>query len=320
LREAAGTKYVERRQATNNIGAGGTESFRSLAARLRSAKLSYRILGVILFGSTARDEATSHSDVDLLVVAEPLPEKPHRRAPEIAELKRLFSGVPLDVLLLTPDEVRCNFANHNPLFLDMAEDGAVLLDDGTLNDWVRATREYIRRRGIIRTADGWRFPVERGAPTYLSKVSNRDFASGMLKDAERDWQIGRRLLADAFYDKAVYHFQQATEKAVKGALIALGVFQRSHVVGTVLRQAAAEDRIPAQWRRPLVEAASLSEELEPDVSLSRYPGIIDDALWLPSEEYTHEDAQAAEAKSAKALTIARDFVEAWFAPPPETGG
>lgn len=154
---------MERRQTTSDIGAPDPEFLRSLAARLRSATLSYRILGVVVFGSAARGEASRHSDVDLPVVAEPLPEKPHRRASEIAELKRLVSGVPLDVLLLTPDEVRCNFANHNPLFLDLAEDGAVLLDDGTLREWIGATREYVRKRGIVRMADGWRFPVDRGA-------------------------------------------------------------------------------------------------------------------------------------------------------------
>ncbi len=57
------------------------------------------------------------------------------------------------------------------------------------------------------------FPVEQGKPTPLSKVTNEDFSRAMLKDGERDLEIGRQLTRAAFYDKAVYHFQQATEKA-----------------------------------------------------------------------------------------------------------
>jgi HEPN domain-containing protein/predicted nucleotidyltransferase len=308
---------VKQHGTTRSALAGRAELIHHVAAVLEVAKLSFRLTGAILFGSTARDEATAGSDVDLLAVAEELPPKCHRRARQIGEIKQLFPGVPLDVLLLTPDEVRSNFANHNPLFLDIAEDGTLLLDNGTLSEAMRETRQYVRARGIIRTPQGWRFPVERGAPTYLSKVSNRDFAFGMLKDAEPDLEIGRRLLEEKYYDKAVYHFQQTAEKGVKGALIALGVLQKTHFVGAVLRQTATEERVPEQWRPRLAEAASLSEELEPDMSLSRYPGIIDDTLWLPSEEYTDEDARAAALKAARALTIVQDFVQDWFRPPPD---
>lgn len=285
-----------------------------LEETLRNAKLSYQMVGAILFGSFATGKATLHSDVDLLVVGRGLPSKRHRRTREIIEIKRLLPDVPVDILLLTPEEVQSNFVNHNPLFLDIAEDGILLRDrEGTLAKAMRETRHYIRERGILRTEQGWRFPVEPGVPTYLSKVSNQDFAWGMLKDAERDLRIGERLSEDTFHDKAVYHFQQAAEKAVKALLIALGVFQKTHLVGAVLRKVAQETQVPERWRGPLLEAASISEELEPEVSLSRYPGIINDALWLPSEEYTEEDAEAARAGAAKVSAIAKEFIEDWFA-------
>jgi HEPN domain-containing protein len=213
----------------------------------------------------------------------------------------------LDVLLLTPEEAQANFVNHNPLFLDMAEDGVVLLDRaGTLAEAIQETRHYVRERGIARIRQGWRFPVEQGVATFLSKVTNRDFARGMMRDAERDSRIGERLLEAAFYDKAVYHFQQAVEKGVK--------------VGEILRGVAEEPQVPERWKGPLREAAGLSEELEPEVTLSRYPGIVNDALWLPSEEYTVEDADAAKVKALKALATLREFVEAWFAQPPQSTG
>jgi HEPN domain-containing protein/predicted nucleotidyltransferase len=309
---------VEQQGATGSTQARRAELIRRVSAVLATANLSFRIRGAILFGSTARAEATPDSDVDLLAVAEGLPPKCHRRSREIGEIKQLFPGVPLDVLLLTADEVRSNFANHNPLFLDIAEDGTVLFDDGTLSAALRDTRHYVRTRGITRTPQGWRFPVKRGTPTYLSRVSNRDFAFGMLSDAGRDLEVGHRLLEDGYHDKAVYHFQQTAEKGVKAALIALGVFQKTHFVGAVLRQTAVEEQVPEHWRPLLAEAAGLSAELEPDMSLSRYPGIIDDALWLPSEEYDEDDARAAASKATRALTIVQGFVREWFSPATES--
>jgi hypothetical protein len=45
----------------------------------------------------------------------------------------MFPKIPLDVLLLTQEEVVSNFRNHNPLFLDIAEEGflqpAIFLTD-----------------------------------------------------------------------------------------------------------------------------------------------------------------------------------------------
>jgi predicted nucleotidyltransferase len=129
---------------------------------------SFRIASAAVFGSAAVGRATAHSDIDLLVVSSDVPDQRHRRSPLIAEIKRSLPGVALDVLLLTPAEVESNFANHNPnpLFLDIAEDALVLVDsDGSLRQAIERTRRYVRQRGIVRTATGWRFPVAAGAPT-----------------------------------------------------------------------------------------------------------------------------------------------------------
>ncbi len=287
---------------------------------IRKAELSYPMMGAVLFGSVATGKATTQSDVDLLVIGEMLPPKRHRRHREMMEIKHLLPGVPLDVLLLTPEEVRSNFVNHNPLFLDIAVDGIILLDrEGMLSAAMEDARRHIRSKGIVRLEGGWRFPVERGVPTYLSQISNRGFAEAMLQDAERDRLIGVRLLEDRFYDKSVYHFQQAVEKAVKAVLISLGIFQKTHLVGEVLRSVAQEERVPTSWRTRLLEAADLSESIEPEVSLSRYPGVIEDTLWLPAAEYAVEDAEEAKAKAEKVLPIARGFVEDWFTHPGSEG-
>ena len=52
--------------------------------------------------------------------------------------------------------------------------------------------------------------------------------------------------------------------------------------------------------------------MEPEISLSRYPGIINNKLWLPFEEYEKTDAEDAQRKAEKAALTARLFVESWF--------
>ncbi len=275
--------------------------------------LSFDIKAALLFGSRSRGSEENNSDIDLLIVADDINPKRHRRGAEIASIKRIFTELSLDILLLTENETLSNFRNHNPLFLDIAEEGIIIADDQDfLKQSINETKDYIRQRGIKRYGDGWIFPVERGTPAYLSKVSNRDFSYAMLNDGERDFQIAKRLTEGGYYDKAVYHCQQSVEKTVKSILIAMGVFQKSHLIGGVLRKMISEKDISGETAETLLEAAEISETIEPEVSLSRYPGIIDDSLWVPSDEYDHEDADKAIMKAGQALSIAKLFVGNWF--------
>lgn len=271
------------------------------------------VVGAVIFGSRAKGTARTVSDIDLLVVCNNINNKRHRRGEEIASIKKDLPGLPVDVLLFTPQEVESNFRNHNPLFLDIAEEGVVLIDNhGWLQKLIEETREYIKQRGIKKTDHGWIFPVARGTPTYLSKVSNKDFSLAMIKDGERDYLIGQILISGNYYDKAVYHFQQAVEKCIKSILIAMGVFEKTHFVGEVLRAYLYEEVVPVEWREELTKLAGISESIEPEVSLSRYPGIIQDSLWLPFEEYEKEDAEKAMGKATHVLTVAKRFVDDWF--------
>lgn len=135
---------------------------------LERATLSFKLMGAVVFGSSARGEATPYSDIDILIVAEGINPKRHRRGEEILAIKKILPSVPLDVLLLSPDEVVSNFENHNPLFLDIAEEGVVLSDtDSFLNSLVAETKAYIETRGIEKIRGGWEFPVQYGVATYL---------------------------------------------------------------------------------------------------------------------------------------------------------
>jgi HEPN domain-containing protein len=92
----------------------------------------------------------------------------------------------------------------------------------------------------------------------------------------------------------------------------MGIFQKTHLTGGVLRKVVSEKDALQKWKKTLIEIAEISEAIEPEVSLSRYPAIIDDSLWLPFDEYRREDAENAMEKSEKTLSIAKGFVEDWF--------
>lgn len=281
---------------------------------LQSAELPFRVVGAILFGSQVKGTATPDSDFDLLVVAEDIPSERHHRSREIVSLSHYIPVLPLDILLLTSGETLANFRHHNPLFLDIAEEGILILDD---NHWlanlVQQTQLYIRERGIRRYGDGWIFPVQRGVPTPLSEISNFDFAQAMLLDGQRDYEIGKQITESGYYDKAVYHFQQAIEKGIKAILIAMGIFQKTHFVGKILRQVVWDKESLLDWQVRLLEIAELSEGIEPEVSLSRYPGVIEQELWLPVDQYRREKAISACANAEKVLDVSRAFLEDWFA-------
>ena len=77
-------------------------------------------------------------------------------------------------------------------------------------------------------------------------------------------------------DTAIYHCQQAAEKAVKGWLTANSVsFEKTHDLQRLIRQAAI-------LSPEFTHFAGAAEVLTPYVSAFRYPGLTDDPM--PSRE------------------------------------
>lgn len=280
----------------------------------RLAKSPITIIAAAIYGSWAKGTQTQDSDLDILMISDEINPKKHKRGREIARIKEsLFLGLPLDILLLTPDECISNFRNHNPLFLDIAWEGIILIDrNDFLKDLIEETRDYILQRKLEKLTDGWKFPVLYRQATFLSEVSNRDFAVVMLTDGERDFNIGMSLIRDGFYDKAVYHFQQAVEKSVKAVLISFGEFKKTHFVGEVLIDRLRGIEIEQDWKEKLSRIAKISEEIEPEMTWSRYPGIDSGKLWIPYQEYTVEDAMEVKNKSEEVIKVAKDFIQWWF--------
>jgi HEPN domain-containing protein/predicted nucleotidyltransferase len=279
----------------------------------RIKKVLFEIISVVVYGSWAKGVNQEDSDLDLLIVAKGIHPRKNRRGKEIAAIKNELSlGLPLDILLLTPDECISNFKNHNPLFLDISEEGIILFDKDFINPLIKETREYISIKGIEKLDEGWKFPIARQSTSYLSKVSQKDFSYVMFKDAERDYQVGEKLKEEAFFDKSVYHFQQAVEKAIKSVLISFGIFKKPHFVGRVLAEEVKNIDLGEEGKAQLKEIASIGEEIEPEVTLSRYPGIDHDTIWIPYEEYCKEDAEEASKKALRVLLTAKEFYQYWF--------
>jgi len=123
-----------------------------------------RLISVCLFGSVARGEDDVESDVDVLVVAEGLPEDAGLRTRETnwihlklreTEAYRLLRASGRNCLIsdvfFTPEEVE----RHPPVLLDIVEDGVILYDkNGFLRNVLEGLSEKLRRMGARRIKAG----------------------------------------------------------------------------------------------------------------------------------------------------------------------
>src|ERR1035441_2862327 len=97
------------------------EEIAQLTARIVEAERPEKI---ILFGSYASGTATESSDVDLLVISRStLP----RREREVRLTRQLFgSGVPYDLLVLTPEEIEERLRRNGPFIREILSTGQVV--------------------------------------------------------------------------------------------------------------------------------------------------------------------------------------------------
>jgi len=85
----------------------------------------YKPEKIILFGSLASGKIHEWSDVDLFIIKETITRRVYRRAEALKGIKR---NVPLDIIILTPDEVKF-LCDENSLFIkDILEKGNVVYE------------------------------------------------------------------------------------------------------------------------------------------------------------------------------------------------
>jgi uncharacterized protein len=138
------TAYFDRtprnHERRRSVGGGGLlkEAFRELETRLLEEAVSFygeRLVTVAVYGSVARGTQRFDSDLDVLVVAGPLPdgrmkrirefeEVENRIEPHIARLRQKGIDTFVSAVIKTPEEI----GKGSPLLLDMVEDCRILID------------------------------------------------------------------------------------------------------------------------------------------------------------------------------------------------
>ncbi len=124
--------------------------------RLLRERFGDRVVAALVFGSVARGTARPDSDVDLCLVMRDLSPSRYRRHQAVAPVVEALRMTPsylelvgrgyapdLATILYTPEEM----TETKPIFLDMVEEGEILLDDGTLRNKFDSLRERLRELG-----------------------------------------------------------------------------------------------------------------------------------------------------------------------------
>jgi predicted nucleotidyltransferase len=131
------------------------------ASQAWSDLLGPHLVSMVLFGSVARGAAHGSSDIDLLIVADDLPfslterARPLRRAWDRVRAERGLPAVDWNLVVKTRSEA----AYHSPLYLDIVEDGILLVDRGGffrgVLDAMRARMRTLGSRRVYMPDGSW---------------------------------------------------------------------------------------------------------------------------------------------------------------------
>jgi hypothetical protein len=142
------------------------ERFKELERRLLAEIRSFygeRLVSVILFGSVAREAQSFDSDLDLLVIAEGLPQGRMKRIREFGSVENKVEpflktlqqkegiNTYISAIIKSPEEAE----KGSPLFLDMVEDAKMLFDrDGFFAAVLERLRKRLKELGSKRIWQG----------------------------------------------------------------------------------------------------------------------------------------------------------------------
>jgi len=133
---------------------------RALQRLLEACQRHYdrRLVALAVYGSAGRYTMRTDSDLDFVVVAEPLPDGRLRRVADFEPVEEAMAPVldacaldgvhtSLSPIFKTPDEIR----RHSPLMLDMTQDARILFDrNGFLQRELRALGAQLDSLGARR--------------------------------------------------------------------------------------------------------------------------------------------------------------------------
>jgi uncharacterized protein len=102
---------------------------------------------IILFGSHARGEASSGSDMDILIVKD-TPDRPIDRR-MAAERILADRALPLDIFVYTPQEMRKLFAQGSPFIHEVVGTGKVIYMRKSTEVWLREAEDELASSQIL---------------------------------------------------------------------------------------------------------------------------------------------------------------------------
>jgi len=130
-----------------------------LFTQMVERRLEGTITSLAIYGSVARGNVKTGSDIDFLLIGEDLPENYHERVdmilPILDEIERsdpylnvTERGAPVDIqfLILSKEEAK----QTRPVFIDMVEDARIEFDDGFLREKLDQIRERMAELGSKR--------------------------------------------------------------------------------------------------------------------------------------------------------------------------
>ncbi len=134
-------------------------------------------------------------------------------------------------------------------------------------------------------------------------MTNRSLAQSYLAKVEKRLKALAVLKAEGANSDVVREAQELVELALKGILRAVGVEPpKFHDVGGLLLE--HREKIAPEVREELGRAAEISKRLRKERELAFY-GDID---FIPTEEYTSEDADRAYAEAEWIVSLARRVI------------
>lgn len=140
---------------------------------------------------------------------------------------------------------------------------------------------------------------------YQRKYEARAIA--YLRDALDDLGCGNDLLKTHHYSKALFHFQQSTEKAMKSCLAILGKLVVKEHRCTNLFKAYVIPTLSEELKKIFKEIMPNLRELEWAYITTRYS--VTTAGEVRLEEYNEKDTQDASSVARRCLDLTYSFIE-----------
>lgn len=135
-------------------------------------------------------------------------------------------------------------------------------------------------------------------------MTNESLAQSYLRKASDRLDVLEVLLQKGAYSDVVREAQELVELALKGMLRSVGIEPpKLHDVGGLLLE--HRERFPEDVRKQLADLAGISKWLRKERELAFY-GDID---FIPTEEYSLEDARTAQQDAQRVLQAAKRVIK-----------